>query len=601
MKKRYATGTYMAWMVVLLAWFIVTETGWVVSSLIPAPLAVIRAFGSLVKNGYNGNSLLYHLAISGYRLIIASVGAVLLGVPLGLLSGFSSKIREVLDSFIQFYRPLPPLAYYTLLILWFGIGESSKILLLFLAAFAPIYIASVNAVGQVDENYIRNAKSLGASRKQIFQTIIIPATLPHIMTGIQTAVGVAYTTLISSEMVASTSGIGWMVIDASRYLKSDVMFVGIIMMGVTGIALNSLLKKLERRLIYWQYLDEQKTSSKLLTVILAVIVLLSLVFGLSQGVSWGNQTVIRIGTIRVPNDKQVAISLGYFEEAFSDIDVDLEYIFFDSGVAANQALLSGSVEFVEMGYTNGIVALASDIPAELIWVHDILGENEALVVQEHSDYKTLEDLAGSKIATPFSSTSHYSLLNVLNMVGLADQVTLLDMETKDIVAAWQRGDIDGAYTWEPTLTELKATGRTLIDSQELNTAGFGTYNIGLVHKEFAETHPEYVVCYIQALDRAVKSYRQNEENVVSAVAQSLELSEAEVKDQMAMSQWVSKEEQLAEALLGTEPENGAMVKTFERTIAFLYDNQSITVKPSETAIRDFINTSYIETIETNER
>ena len=89
--------------------------------------------------------------------------------------------------------------------------------------------------------------------------------------------------------------------------------------------------------------------------------------------------------------------------------------------------------------------------------------------------------------------------------------------------------------------------------------------------------------------------------MVSAVAQSLELSEAEVKDQMAMSQWVSKEEQLAETLLGTEPENGAMVKTFERTIAFLYDNQSITVKPSETAIRDFINTSYIETIETNER
>jgi taurine transport system permease protein len=123
---------------------------------------------------------------------------------------------------------------------------------LFLAGFAPIYIACVSAVTKINEDYILSAKSLGADRKKVFFKIVLPACLPEIFTGIRTAMGVAYTTLVSAEMVAATSGIGWMVIDASNYLKSDVIFVGILIMGVTGIIIDFGLRYLEKRIVFWK-------------------------------------------------------------------------------------------------------------------------------------------------------------------------------------------------------------------------------------------------------------------------------------------------------------------------------------------------------------
>jgi len=139
--------------------------------------------------------------------------------------------------------------------MWMGIGQASKIMLLFLAAFAPIYISCIAATNKINPNYILSAQTLGANRKQIFKTIILPACLPEIFTGIRTAVGVSYTTLVAAEMVAATSGIGWMVIDASKYLKSNVMFFGIIIMGLTGILIDFGLQKLERKLVFWKGMD----------------------------------------------------------------------------------------------------------------------------------------------------------------------------------------------------------------------------------------------------------------------------------------------------------------------------------------------------------
>ena len=168
------------------------------------------------------------------------------------MSGYFDRFRAIIDSIVQFYRPLPPLAYYTLLILWLGIDESSKITLLFLAAFAPIYLSCVSAVGKINPDYIHNAQSLGATKKDIFFTVVLPSCLPDLFVGLRTAVGVAYTTLVSAEMIAATSGIGWMVIDASRYLKSDVMFVGIIIMGITGLLIDFGLRKLEEKVVFWK-------------------------------------------------------------------------------------------------------------------------------------------------------------------------------------------------------------------------------------------------------------------------------------------------------------------------------------------------------------
>ncbi|RBP40655.1 ABC transporter permease [Garciella nitratireducens] len=248
-EKKLTLGT---WTVIFVGWYLSTHFHIVSSVLVPSPFQVWNTFLEILTKGYNGISLIEHFGVSFRRLLIASFLAMITAIPLGLFSGYFDKAKAIIDSVVQFYRPLPPLAYYTLLILWFGIEDTSKIILLFLAAFAPIYIACVSAVTKMNQDYLFSAQSLGASQRKIFFYIVLPACLPEIFTGIRTAIGVAYTTLVAAEMVAATSGIGWMVIDASKYLKSDVIFVGIIFMGITGILIDKVLIFLEKKFVYWK-------------------------------------------------------------------------------------------------------------------------------------------------------------------------------------------------------------------------------------------------------------------------------------------------------------------------------------------------------------
>ncbi len=244
--------TVLTWLTILAIWYLVTELRIFSATLVPSPYKVWLTFLTILKEGYNGVSIWVHLGASFRRLLIALGLAVTTAVPLGLLSGYFNKIEAIIDSVVEFYRPLPPLAYYTLLVLWFGIDDKSKVILLFLAGFAPIYIACVSAVRKINQDYILSAKSLGADQKRVFFKIVLPACLPEIFTGIRTAFGVAYTTLVSAEMVAATSGIGWMVLDASNFLKSDVIFVGIIIMGITGVIIDAGLRFLEKKIIFWK-------------------------------------------------------------------------------------------------------------------------------------------------------------------------------------------------------------------------------------------------------------------------------------------------------------------------------------------------------------
>lgn len=236
-------------------WFTATEFHWVDPKLVPSPRSVWLAFADIARNGYKNQTLLQHLGASLGRLMAAFLCAAVLAVPLGLASGYSSKIRAVFEPVVEFYRPLPPLAYYTILVLWLGIGNGSKVALLFLACFAPIYVSCVSAVIGINEDYLNSAYSIGASRWQGFVHVVFPASLPDVFTGLRTALGVGYTTLVSAEMVAATSGIGWMVLDASRFLRSDIIFVGIIIMGITGVLLDRILRIIERRVVPWKGKD----------------------------------------------------------------------------------------------------------------------------------------------------------------------------------------------------------------------------------------------------------------------------------------------------------------------------------------------------------
>ena len=233
-------------------WMIVTRKGRISSIIFPSPDKVWNSLLSLLKNGYKGHTLWEHLFASLRRLFIAYILAVITAIPLGLLSGYSEKIRAVFEPIIAFVRPLPPLGYYTIIILWMGIGDGSKVMLLFLGAFAPIYLSCVAGVTRVKLDYINRARTLGANKRQIFFYVIFPSALPDIFVGLRNAMSTAYATSVAAEMVAAVSGIGWMVLDASKYLRSDVIFVGIIIMGITGILLDKILLFSEKKVVFWK-------------------------------------------------------------------------------------------------------------------------------------------------------------------------------------------------------------------------------------------------------------------------------------------------------------------------------------------------------------
>ena len=247
------TGLTVA--VILAVWYLASNVFGVSPLFLPSPQSVWKAFLTICATQYKGYTLWQHLGSSLQRLMIAFGLSVVTAVPLGLASGYVPWIKAIWEPIIEFYRPLPPLAYYTLLVLWMGIDNESKVMLLYLACFAPIYVACASAVMRIGQNYLRNARVLGARRGQVFLHVILPFALPEIFVGMHTALGVGYTTLVAAEMVAARSGIGWMVLDASNYLRSDIIFVGILVMGVTGILLDRLIRLAEAYCVPWKGKD----------------------------------------------------------------------------------------------------------------------------------------------------------------------------------------------------------------------------------------------------------------------------------------------------------------------------------------------------------
>lgn len=238
-------------LLIFLLWSLATGLKWVNPLFLPSPASVWSAFVEILQNGYKGSPLVFHIYQSMYRLVVALLLAILTAIPLGMLCGFFKPIRAALDPIIEFYRPLPPLAYYTLLVIWLGIENPSKIALLFLAAFAPLFLAVVSGVQRISLDRINGARSLGASGWQLFFYVIFPSCLPEIFTGLRTAIGVAYSTLVAAEMVAAVSGIGWMVLDASKFLRSDVIFVGIIIMGIIAVLIDVGIRWVQTSQLPW--------------------------------------------------------------------------------------------------------------------------------------------------------------------------------------------------------------------------------------------------------------------------------------------------------------------------------------------------------------
>ncbi len=303
---------------------------------------------------------------------------------------------------------------------------------------------------------------------------------------------------------------------------------------------------------------------------------------------------INFGILRVPNDETIAIVEDMFEEYFGEKGIEYNLIVFDSGAEANQALASGSIDFATMGNVNAVTACARDLGVEMIWIHEVLGEIEALAVKNDSGINKIEDLTGKRVAVPFASTCHYVLLNILKNAGIEDQVQLLDMQTTEIVAAWKRGDVNAAYLWQPTLGEVLETGKVLVSSKEMAEEGFITANVEVVRKEFSGRYPDLVVSFITMLSEAADIYREDPRKAAEIVSKNLEITPEEALKQMQGSTWHTREELLTQDFFGTSENPGHFAKIMKETSDFLLAQDSIDYSPTQEEYNEYVNPYYIE-------
>jgi taurine transport system permease protein len=236
----------------IFVWWGVTAAGWVKPLFVPSPGAVIAKFGDVWANGFTGTPFWEHIAISTARVFGAFLLACAIGIPLGLAMGMNPIVRGIFDPPIEFYRPIPPLAYLPLMIIWFGIEETSKVLLIFLSVFAPVALGARAGVRSAAIEQIHAAYSFGATRWQVMRHVILPSALPEILTAMRIGIGFGWTTLVAAEMVAATSGIGYMVLTASQFLQTSTVIMGIIVIAAIAYAFDMLMRFLERRLVPWK-------------------------------------------------------------------------------------------------------------------------------------------------------------------------------------------------------------------------------------------------------------------------------------------------------------------------------------------------------------
>jgi taurine transport system permease protein len=238
--------------VIIGAWFLVTEMGWVKPLFLPSPIAVYNKFILASTEGVANSTLWEHTQASLLRVFGAFFLACLTAIPIGIWMGVSRVGRGLFDPIIEFYRPLPPLAYLPLVIIWLGIGEFPKIFLIYLAIFAPMAIAARAGVKSVSIEQIHAAYAMGGTQGQIIRHVILKAALPEIFTGMRIGIGVGWTTLVAAEMIAADRGLGFMVLNAAQFLASDTVIMGIIVIGVFAFAFDLLVRYLERLLIPWK-------------------------------------------------------------------------------------------------------------------------------------------------------------------------------------------------------------------------------------------------------------------------------------------------------------------------------------------------------------
>ena len=236
------------WAAIVALWYGVALSGFVNPALIPLPHAVAARFWELLTQA----RLPTDIWMSTQRVFLGVLLGTLLAVPVGFVLGWYKEVRAFIDPLINFFRALPPIALIPLVIVYFGVGELAKVVILFYASFFAGVIVMYEGIAQISPIYVRVARTLGATDSEIFRRVIVPLTVPHILTALRVALGVAWATLVASELIAAQQGLGALIQNASSFFQLDIIYVGIICIGFIALAMDLVLRRIARRLVAWQ-------------------------------------------------------------------------------------------------------------------------------------------------------------------------------------------------------------------------------------------------------------------------------------------------------------------------------------------------------------
>jgi len=237
---------------VLIIWTGGSYFGFFNAYLIPPPWKVVRTAWSLIMNG----TLIRHMATSFSRVVFGFAITVCIAFPMGLLIGLNRSSRDLWEAPLNFIRHIPPLATVPILILWFGIGESAKLVIIILSAFFPVFLNTASGVANCDQKLIEVGKALGYKPSDRLFHIILPAAVPSILVGFQLAIGYSWRALVGAELLAAASGLGYMIIEAEQLSRPDVVVVGILTIGFLGLFIDIVFDFLCKRLMPWR--EEEK-------------------------------------------------------------------------------------------------------------------------------------------------------------------------------------------------------------------------------------------------------------------------------------------------------------------------------------------------------
>jgi len=248
--KKVALRIGKFWLLALfiVVWQLISSANSSLQLLLPPPSAVLTAGWELLKNGV----LLQDIGVSLTRVFTAVGIAALIGIPLGAALGGIPAFNWSFDPLLEFIRPIPPLAWIPLAILWFGISEKEIDFIIFLAAFFPIVLNSAAGIRDVDKLVVRAARSLGANPFVVFWTVYVPSAMSHIITGIRTGMGIGWMALVAGELVGATTGLGFLISQGRMVFRSDYILLGMVTIGVLGLALDGLIRGISSALMPWK-------------------------------------------------------------------------------------------------------------------------------------------------------------------------------------------------------------------------------------------------------------------------------------------------------------------------------------------------------------